>query len=82
MQAIYFLSPVLYRREDLPQWLVDILVISNPLFNQIEFFRDIFFSGVLPDPKLFAINLASSLVVLALGLWIFKRSEDKFLYFV
>lgn len=81
-QALYFLSPVLYRREDLPGWLVDILVVANPLFNQIEFFRGIFYEGVLPDPTLFAASLCASLLTLTIGLWIFNRSENKFLYFV
>jgi len=82
LHALYFLTPVLYRREDLPSYLVDILSVVNPLFVQIEFVRGIFFIGALPDPTSFLANLMLSLVILRLGLKIFKSSEEKFLYFI
>lgn len=80
-QGLYFLSPVLYHRDLLPDWLVQYLVY-NPMFLQIEFMRDIFYEGVVPNPALFGVNLLGSLAVLALGLWVFERNEGKFLYFV
>lgn len=81
LQALYFLSPVLYDRRHLPPELVHYLEF-NPLFCQIEFLRGIFYGGVLPDPALYLWNLAGSLFILGLGLWIFKKSENKFLYFM
>ncbi len=82
MQALYFLSPVLYHRGLLPEWLVKYLVIFNPLFCEIEFIRGLFYDGVLPDATTFFVNFAGALLVLAGGLWIFHRSEKKFLYFI
>lgn len=82
MQALYFLSPVLYQRSMLPEWLVNYLVVLNPLFCEIEFIRIIFYDGVPPDPATFLVNFAGALLVLATGLWIFHRSESKFMYFV
>ncbi len=82
LQALYFLTPVLYRREDLPGYLAEVLVVVNPLFHQIEFLRGIFYGGVLPDPTLFVGNFLLSLGILVVGLKIFKASEDKFLYFI
>lgn len=82
LQALYFLTPVLYRREDLPANLAELLVVINPLFNQIEFIRAIFYHGSLPDPLAFALNGLVSLGTLLFGLWVFKASEDKFLYFI
>lgn len=81
LQALYFLSPVLYSRDMLPKGLVKYLTL-NPLFSQIEFIRGVVYDGVLPNLEGFAINLAGSLVVLFIGLIIFKSSEDKFLYFI
>ena len=81
LQALYFLSPVLYSRDRLPSELVSWLVY-NPMFNQIESIRTIFYDGVLPDPGIYFTNLGVSLLVLFAGLFIFKRSEDKFLYFL
>jgi ABC-type polysaccharide/polyol phosphate export permease len=80
-QGLYFLCPILYFREVLPKNLINILVI-NPLFCQIEFMRDIFYFGRLPDPYVYTLNLGGSLMVLFFSLIIFKRNENKFLYFV
>ncbi len=81
LQALYFLSPILYDRTMIPSWLVNYLVY-NPLFCQIEFIRQIFYSGTFPDFYSFLINLSASLVVLGVGLFVFTKNEDKFLYFV
>ena len=80
-QALYFLCPVLYGRDLLPEKLVSVLTL-NPVFIQIEFMRDIFYGGVFPDPMLYAINFIVSFGILAFCLWVFTRAQDKFLYFV
>jgi ABC-2 type transport system permease protein len=82
VQALYFLSPVLYGREHLPGELARILVAVNPLFCQMEFLRDIFYYGRVPNMEIFAINLGISFIVFFFGLKIFKSVENKFLYFV
>lgn len=82
IQALYFLSPVLYGREHLPKELVGILVALNPLFCQMEFLRDIFYFGRVPDLQVFTINLISSFLIFFVGLKIFRSLENKFLYFI
>ena len=81
LQALYFLSPVLYYRELLPANLVRYLEF-NPLFCQVEFVRLIFYEGKLPPFEPFAMNALGSLLILLLGLFVFKRNEEKFLYFI
>lgn len=81
MSALYFLCPIIYHRGLLPARIVDYLA-ANPLFVQIEFFRGLFYEGVLPDPTQYALNCLASVLVLLLGLTLFKSSEDRFLYFV
>lgn len=81
LQALYFLSPVLYSRDLLPPSLVSWLTL-NPLFTQIECIRTIFYDARLPELQTYIICLGVSLVVLISGLMIFRRSEDKFLYFI
>lgn len=81
LQALYFLSPILYQRTMVPAGLVQYLIL-NPLFCQIEFMRGLFYDGVLPDPATFLVNFAGSVLILAFGLMIFRKNEDKFLYFV
>ena len=81
MQVLYFLSPVMYSRDMLPPQLTQYLVL-NPLFNQIEFIRCIFYQGSLPDMSAFALNLIVSILILFVSLVFFKKVEDKFLYFI
>ncbi|MBN8547731.1 MAG: ABC transporter permease [Deltaproteobacteria bacterium] len=81
LSMLYFLTPVLYARDMLPPNLVHFLVL-NPLFNQIEFLRNIFYDGVLPNPETFAINFVLSFMIFAAGLAFFRRFEDRFLYFI
>ncbi|MCB0310208.1 MAG: ABC transporter permease, partial [Bdellovibrionales bacterium] len=81
LQAVYFLCPILYGREHLPAWLVKWLV-ANPLFSIIEMNRSIFYYGLAPDPREYLIVCATSLLFLGLGLWVFKKADNKFIYFV
>lgn len=81
VQALYFLCPVLYGREVLPKWLTP-WVVANPLFGLIESMRDLFYKGILPDPGAYALNFFGCLAVLGFSLWVFRRSDDKLLYFM
>lgn len=81
LSVLYFLSPVLYHRGLLPQDLVQYLV-WNPLFCQVEFFRGVFYDGMVPNWETFAMNFVASFVVLLLALLFFRKVEDKFLYFI
>lgn len=81
LRALYFLSPILYGREQLPEWLIK-WVVLNPMFCILEFMRDIFYYGQFPNWQTYFLNLAGSLLFLACGLWLFKKTDDKFLYFL
>lgn len=81
LQALYFLTPILYGRTLLPAHLIKFLEL-NPLFCQVEFIRGLFYDAALPNLQTFAINTGGSLLLLAFAIWIFSRSERKFLYFI
>lgn len=81
LRALYFLCPILYSRELLPEWLQP-WVVLNPMFGQVEFMRDIFYFGKAPDIGTWLLNSLGCLLVLILGLAVFRRSEKKFVYFM
>lgn len=81
LQAMYFTLPLLYQRDFVPPEVAKFLVL-NPLFGQIEFIRGIFYSGTLPSLSTYGINLIGSCLVLATGLYVFRKAENKFLYYV
>lgn len=78
----FFLTPVLYRLEDLPgaearPWLVDMLHWGNPLTPAIETYRTPLYSGAAP-PAADAIYLCvAALVALALGALVFISVDDR-----
>ncbi len=81
LRALYFLCPVLYDRNMLPDWLIPYVVL-NPMFGIIEAMRDIFYFGVLPNPETYLWNLLGGVAALGFGLWLFKKADNKFLYFL
>ncbi len=81
LQALYFLSPVLYGREILPQSLQS-LVDLNPLFVVIETSRDLILNHKLPELGAYLTNLLYCCCLLLAGLFIFEKADDKFIYHV
>lgn len=51
----------------------------NPLYYYINFIRTILLDGVSPQPKYYLICLAFSIGALGLGLFVFKKTQDKFI---
>ncbi len=81
LQALYFLTPILYGREHLPPRLVEWLWY-NPMFHIVEMMRGVFYYGVAIRLDVYMASLVVGAVVLGIGLWIFRRADAKFLYFV
>lgn len=81
LSALYYLTPILYGREHLPQRLLYWLEF-NPMFHICEMSRSVFYHGVMFDMNTYFLSLAQSFLILTFGLWIFKKAESKFIYFV
>ena len=76
-----YLTPIMY----------DISVISpniqpflklNPLYHYINFEREIMLYNRIPQPFTWGICLVSSIAVLIIGIIVFKKTQDKFIYYV
>ena len=78
----FFLTPVLYRLDDLPgaesrPWLIDLLHWGNPVTPAIEAYRAPLYAGELPrlaDALYLCIAAAVALVV---GAFVFSRVDDR-----
>jgi ABC-type polysaccharide/polyol phosphate export permease len=81
LQALYFLSPVLYNREMLPAWLIP-YVTKNPMFGIIEMMHMAFYEGVFPDPIFYLTITVGSFLLLTIALWLFRKADHKFIYFI
>lgn len=76
-----YATPIIYPENILPAQLLTILKL-NPLYHIIRFFRTVLISGVSPDPRSYIICLIMSFVPLAIGWYIFKKNEDKFVLYL
>lgn len=80
---LFFLTPILYRLEDLPggleryEWVVETLRWANPLAPAIYALRDPLFFGDLPAWTDVAYLLGAAVVALAAGAWVFSRVDDR-----
>jgi ABC-type polysaccharide/polyol phosphate export permease len=79
----FFLTPILYRLEDLPggfqryDWVITILRWVNPLTPVIAAVREPLFYGHLPHVWDFVYLCAAAAIALGLGAWVFRRVDDR-----
>lgn len=76
-----YLTPIMYDikliSENLQPWLK-----LNPMYHYINFIREIVLYGQIPELFTWAVCLISSVVVLIIGVIVFKKTQDKFIYYV
>lgn len=76
-----YLTPIMYDIRLISEQLQVILKL-NPLYHYINFARDIILYGRMPQPFTWIVCLASSLIVLIIGVIVFRKTQDKFIYYV
>ncbi|MGN0764297.1 MAG: ABC transporter permease [Aristaeellaceae bacterium] len=72
-----FLTPIFYPESIIPAQF-QTLYHLNPLYQIVYFMRSITIGGVSPTPVTYLYCTLVSVVPLALGLWIFRKNQDKF----
>jgi len=79
IQAWFFLTPVMYPKEILPErfiWYMNV----NPAHNLLELFRVPLYLGHLPGPNTIAAAVAEAVVALVLGWWVFTSKSNEIAY--
>jgi len=61
---------------------LQIILKLNPLYHYINFVREIMLYGRIPQPFTWIVCIASSVIVLLIGVLVFKKTQDKFIYYV
>ena len=76
-----YLTPIMYDinliSANLQPWLK-----LNPLYHYINFAREIILYDRMPQPFTWVTCLVSSVAVLLIGVIVFKKTQDKFIYYV
>ena len=75
---IFWTSDFIYA---MPHWL-QILMWGNPMYNYLQFMRDIFLFQTTPDPMTLTLCVAWALASLVVGYLIFHKTEHKFILYI
>jgi len=81
LSAWFYLSPVLYSIDFLPQQY-QFLLRFNPMLYILNGFRMAIYYGRLPTPQNIAASLALGVTTLVLGYGVFRRLERSFVFYV
>lgn len=76
-----YATPIFYPESILPENFRFVLTI-NPIYHFLKSARICLLSGISPEPNTYLQCLAMALAALVLGAWIFKKSQDKFIYYL
>lgn len=77
-----YLTPIFYPLEALPEWLIWVVKHCNPMYFYVGQFRDLVYSGTMPGPVILTAGWVAAFGMLAVGIWSFQRSQDKFILYI
>ena len=76
-----YLTPIIYPITALPDWMQGIVRV-NPLYHYVEYFRAVTLYDTLPTLGDNLICLTYSLIFLFLGVTVFQKKQNKFIFYV
>ena len=76
-----YLTPIMYDISTISPTLQPFLKL-NPLYHYINFAREIILYGRIPQPFTWLTCIGSAVIVLLIGVIVFKKTQDKFIYYV
>jgi ABC-type polysaccharide/polyol phosphate export permease len=79
MQALFFLTPILYKSEALAG-KVAVLINYNPVGVYIELFRAPLYTASLPDLSVVINAMLLAIVSMLIGMMVFIRQEKKIVF--
>lgn len=79
--VVMYMTPIFYPVSIIPeQYLV--LFWLNPLYPVVEIFRDVVMYQAMPDPIMHLLSVAYAVVYLIIGLFVFYKIQDRFIYYL
>jgi len=79
MMAWMYLTPIFYPVESLPQGVQYAVTHFNPMYYYVKQFRDIFYSGIMPEAGYIVAGSIAALVILLFGIYTFLKNQDQFI---
>jgi ABC-type polysaccharide/polyol phosphate export permease len=81
LQALYYLTPIIYGLQHVPPSLAKWMRF-NPMCYVVELMRKAFYYGEVPSMASFSVAFGISLLILIIGLGVFRKAESRFMYFI
>ena len=81
LTILNYFTPIFYSLTILPVWLQRIFKL-NPLYVYINSLREIVLFGNCPSALYLATGLIVGLVTMIIGMLIFRKKQDKFVYYI
>lgn len=79
--AWMYATPIFYPLELLPDWMQQ-LMVWNPMYQYITYFRDVMMNGVTPSFETHAICIGMAIITFIVGFFVFRKTERKFILYV
>ena len=76
---LMYLTPIFYSDSIIPDWFMPIYKL-NPLYHILRFIRSILIDGVSLEPKAYLLCIVLCSIPLLLGLLIFHKKQNKFIF--
>lgn len=77
VQVLFFLTPVIYPLSTLKEPLLQYFLVCSPVYAAVELFRYPL-TMIMPNISFLFISLCSGLILLVVGMYYFKSTEDFF----
>ncbi|MFL5350513.1 MAG: ABC transporter permease [Hyalangium sp.] len=74
----FFVTPIFYRAETLPEKFRDLLVLANPMAVMATSYQALFYDGRVPDLAPLGIWMGIAVVLLWMAAGIFERRREEF----
>jgi len=78
---IMYMTPIFYPASIIPEQFIPIILL-NPLYAIVEMFRDVVIYGVMFNLTHHMLALIYSFIYFAIGLLIFYKTQDRFIYYL
>lgn len=76
-----YLTPIFYPETIIPQGFLTLYKL-NPMYHVLRFVRTILMAGQSPAPRAYLYCFLLCIAPLLLGLWIFRRKQDRFILYI
>ena len=79
-----YMTPIIYPMDIIPAKYGAIIFVLklNPIYHYVSYVRQVVMEGRVPTLAYHAVCIASAVLMLVVGRWVFNRLEDRFILYI